>query len=91
MDAGETFSIGFRTCNVLKNTGGEWVALEECKKFLRKTVAEMTAEHKPHELKLKRDPRHFENSTRNILIISSGQIIKVHLRLIRMFNSKPVI
>jgi len=90
MDSGEPFSIGFRTCNVKKGTGGEWLEFPQCKKYKAKTKAEQYAEaHTPN--KARRDPKHFENSTRNIVVIPSGEIVKIHLRLIILFNSKTVI
>jgi hypothetical protein len=90
MDSGEPFSIGFRTCNVKKGTGGEWIEFPQCKKYKAKTKAEQYAEaHTPN--KGRRDPKHFENSTRNIVVIPSGEIVKIHLRLIILFNSKTVI
>lgn len=89
MDAGETFSIGFRTCNVHKGTGGEWIFLPEAKKYRRRTAAEIAAGNRPPALQ--RNPRHKENSTRNILIPSSGRIITVHLRLIMLFNGKQIL
>lgn len=44
----------------------------------------------------KRDPRHWKNSTRNILVKKSrqfrtGYILKVHIRLIIEFNNQKVI
>lgn len=92
MDSGETFSIGFRTCNVDKRTGGEFIFLPEAKKFKRLTPAEIAAANNPREqLRLKKDPKHFENSTRNLMVPASGRIIKVHLRLITLFNGKQVL
>jgi len=90
MDSGEIFSIGFRTCNIKKGTGGEWLEFPQCKKFVAKTKAEQMAEaHHPN--KGRRDPKHYANSTRNIVVLPSGEIVKVHLRLIIQFNSKTVI
>lgn len=90
MDSGALFSIGFRTCNLKKDTGGEWQEYAQAKKYMAKTRHEQYAEsHQPN--KQRRNPKHYENSTRNLVILPSGEIIKVHLRLIRQFNSKTVI
>jgi hypothetical protein len=90
MDSGTVFSIGFRTCNQKKNTGGEWLEFPQCKKFVAKTKAEQSAEsHNPNFQR--KDPKHYENSTRNLIILPSGEIVKVHLRLILLFDSKTVI
>jgi len=90
MDSGEAFSIGFRTCNVKKGTGGEWLEFPQCKKYIAKTKAEQYSEARTPN-KTRKDPRHYENSTRNIVVMPSGEIVKVHLRLIIHFNSKTVI
>ena len=37
-----------------------------------------------------RNPKHFENSTRNIKL-PNGSIRKIHIRLVRVFNNKKVI
>lgn len=90
MDAGEVFSIGFRTCNITQQTGGEWIeypiAVKQQHHFGEST--KMVAAEKPA---YKKDPKHYENSTRNIRILPDGEIRKVHLRLIRRFNSKTVL
>ena len=88
MDAGETFSIGFITFNKTLDTGGEWIEISvACKQQSQFTY------NQPSNLqvkKFKRNPKHYENSTRNIRVMPEGNIVKVHLRLIRRFNSKIV-
>jgi hypothetical protein len=90
MDRGDVFSIGFRSCNLKKNTGGEWLEFPQCKKYMAKSRAEQYAESHNPNLQRK-DPKHYENSTRNLVILPSGEIIKVHLRLILLFDFKTVI
>lgn len=90
MDSGETFSIGFRTCDLTKKTGGEYIELKTAVKEqlqFRMRNQEVQQADKPV---YKKDPKHYPNSTRNIRRMPDGRIIKVHLRLIRRFNSKTV-
>lgn len=90
MDAGKHFSIGFRTCNTAKETGGEFIHIPEAVKHNYKTATDRlrATEHKEP---LRKNPNHYENSTRNIRVIATGNIIKVHLRLITQFNNKAVL
>ena len=91
MDAGEKFSIGFRTYNKREDTGGEYILFDECYKSKLES-SKPSAVIQPQHLKaaIKKDPRHYDNSTRNIVVLPEGNIVKVHLRLIRRFNSKVV-
>lgn len=88
MDSGAYFSIDFVTADMRRGTGGEWIHLPRCRKNPRQTKAEKEAE-KMRVLRPKRDPRHYENSTRNLLL-ANGEIRKVHLRLIRKINGRVV-
>ena len=89
MDRGETFSIGFRTCNRSKNTGGEWIEYEQARKLVSPHSGKRH-QHTSSPRELSKKPNHFENSTRNIVVLPHGDIVKVHLRLIRMFNNQLV-
>jgi hypothetical protein len=92
MDTGAAFSIGVRTFDKKKETGGEWISLPECVKHNYLTAAErMEQKRAGTKQVLHKDPRHYENSTRNIKVVSSGKIIKLHIRLIRQFNNKTVL
>lgn len=53
-----------------------------------KTVIDARPKGSPKQGK---NPNHYKNSTRNIMILSSGAIRKVHIRLILYFNEKKVI
>jgi hypothetical protein len=92
MDAGKMFSIGFRTFNDKLQTGGEWIEFKECVKHNHLTRQELKEKaNKPRE-KVFKDPKHYENATRNIKVIErDGELVKVHLRLIRKFNGKTVL
>lgn len=92
MDTGAPFRIGFRTYDHRKKKGGEWIDLPDCVKHNYLTATQRKeAKRLGAKQVLLKDPRHYENSTRNIKITSSGLIVKVHIRLIRKFNGKTVL
>jgi hypothetical protein len=92
MDSGAEFSIGFRTYDKRKEKGGEWIAFDCCVKHNYLTAEQReTANRAKQNRALLKDPKHYENSTRNIRVINNGNIVKVHLRLIRRFNGKTVL
>jgi uncharacterized protein (DUF1015 family) len=91
MDEGKQFSIGFRTFDDAKQTGGEWIAFDTCVKSNFKTHQERKAMQKVETLKVHKNPNHYENATRNITVLPDGKLVKVHLRLIRKFNGKTVL
>lgn len=93
MDSGQSFSIAFRTCNKQKGTGGEYVFYNECIKHGHQTKDERKQRREsgvPKQM-IFRNPNHYENSTRNIMRASSGELVKIHIRLIRRFNGKIVL
>jgi hypothetical protein len=91
MDAGEKFSLGVRTFNKREDTGGEYISYDECyKSKLEMNRPAKVTQPQHFAPSFKKDPRHYENSTRNIVVLPEGNIVKVHLRLIRRFNSKVV-
>ena len=87
------FQLKFVTANRLEKTGGEIIELKDaCKCSVRtKQGKEIFAERKkfPVNDKVSKDPHHWSNSTRNILL-SNGQKRKLHIRLIIEFNNKKV-
>ncbi len=90
MDTGQTFSIGFRTYNKRLGTGGEYIYFKEACKFNHLTAAERISEiHK--KTPLLKNPDHYNNSTRNIKVLANGNIVKIHLRLVRKFNERIVL
>ena len=92
MDNGEVFSIGFRTCNLKKITGGEFIHFDNCVKHNHQTKAErMAARPQGEAYVVRKNPKHYENSTRNIKRTDTGELVKVHIRLIRIFNGKTVL
>lgn len=93
MDSGQPFSIAFITASKKSGTGGEWIEIAEATKSGWMTPADRKLQEKlqaPSE-GLRKDPKHYENSTRNIRIVANNDIRKVHIRLIRRFNGKTVL
>lgn len=88
MDAGEVFRLAVRSCNVLKQTGGEYIEFATAVKHQQLFNQYSTA---AKETGYKRNPNHYGNSTRNIRVLPEGNIVTVHLRLMMRFNSKIII
>ena len=88
------FSIKFVTCDLRRKSGGELIELENVVKCVGKKKGKVIFDDRkktPNKKKEKKNPKHWDNSTRNILIPSSGQIRKCHIRLITEFNGQKVI
>lgn len=92
IDSGRAFDISFVTANRQRDTGGEWITMKGCVKnsVLSNHQADKAISTQTFG-KIKRDPRHYENSTRNIRVLATGEIRKVHIRLITIFNDKVVL
>jgi len=77
------FDIAVCTYDRFRKKGGERLELKQVvvyrQKHVKKTPSDKT-----------KIPNHYENGTRNLLILSSGQIRKIHIRLIEKFNGKIV-
>lgn len=93
MDSGEEFSISFVTCDNRKEKGGEWINIERATKanWLSPEERKKQEQLQPSSQLIKKDPRHYDNSTRNIRIVSNSDTRKVHIRLIRKFNGRIVL
>ena len=87
------FQVKFVTANRLERTGGEIIELKDAQKCSVRTTKgkEIFAAKKnfPSNEQVSKDPRHWVNSTRNILL-PNGQKRKLHIRLIIEFNNKKV-
>ncbi len=90
LDAGETCTLGVRSCDLKKNDGGEFIVFENCRKHMHLTREEFKNKIKQSHQKVYKNPNHYENSTRNIML-ESGEIRKIHIRLIRRFNNQTVL
>lgn len=93
MDAGQVFQISFVTADDQKNTGGELITVARARKhnWLSPADRKKQQQLQPVSSMVKKDPRHFANSTRNIQLLSNSDIRKIHIRLIRTFNHKTVL
>lgn len=92
MDGSAPFSIDFVTCNKARKTGGEWIHLDNARthNYISKNETARLAKTQPAADVVNKDPRHYQNSTRN-LMLSNGEIRKIHIRLIRKLNGKTVL
>ncbi len=92
MENGKEFSIRFYTANKSTGKGGQRIEVEKAVLHKKKKDTNpndaQSVETTTHK---RRNPQHYRNATRNIKIVSSGQIRKVHIWLITEFNGKKVI
>lgn len=89
---GQPFSISFVTYDGKRKRMGDLIEVEKAtctwrEKPEKKTTTVANNGAKPVRT---RQPNHWENATRNI-VINGTQVRKVHIRLITMFNGKNVI
>jgi hypothetical protein len=87
----QPFDMKFVTANRKAGTGGEIIEIEHGRKCVGKRSGKVVFDERKAstEPKKSKNPHHFDNSTRNILL-PNGQIRKVHIRLIIEFNKKKV-
>jgi hypothetical protein len=91
MDSGQPFSLSFVSYDKKRKSGGEWVEIKSAVKFMAKNSSGQSIESAQPTFKgVIKNPHHFENATRNIKL-QNGQLRKIHIRLIRVFNNKKVI
>lgn len=83
-------SISFVTANKKRGTGGELVTLKNVVQTGYKKTGKGSGKRKPMQ-PLDRNPEHWKNQTRNLLIAGSNQTRKCHIRLITEFNGARVI
>ncbi len=92
-ESGASFSITVVTADRKKGTGGElrhYPTAQRCRlqempaNLLKRNGFTSTATDK-------RSPNHWENKTRNLYIPATGEIRKIHIKLIVAFNNKRVL
>jgi len=88
------FQIKFVTANRKLVEGGDLVELPVARKCVGKRQGKVVFDNRKKSSSFSndqssRDPRHWVNSTRNLLLLN-GQIRKVHIRLIVEFNNLKV-
>lgn len=89
LDSGAVVSLGFRTWDFRRNRGGEYVNVPEARIYNHQTFEERKQAR--NAVRYNRNPNHYDNSTRNIVILPNGEIRKLHIRLIHQFNGKIVL
>jgi len=86
------FQVKFVTADRIRCTGGEIIEIQSGRKCVGnrngKTVFD-TRQKADESSSISRQPNHWANSTRNILL-ANGAIRKVHIRLIIEFNNQKV-
>jgi len=84
-------NMKFVTADRKRMTGGEIIELKGARKCVGKKNGKVIFDKRKAtvDLTTSRDPRHYLNSTRNMLL-PNGRIRKVHIRLIIEFNGKTV-
>jgi len=92
VDTPEPFSMRVYTANKIKKTGGEELNIKRAwgHRALTRREQEMMIKAQERTVKYHRNPQHYENSTRNIRL-ENGNIITIHIRLVREFNGKTVL
>ena len=94
MASGQSFSITVTTCDRKKGTGGDlrhWPVAQLCRlhdmpaNLLKRNGFRSTAGLD------KRTPNHYEHKTRNLYVPATGEIRKIHIKLISFFNNKTVL
>ena len=88
------FQIKFVTADRSLGTGGEIIEISNGRKCVGlnkqgSPVFDLRSKSPSTDSRITKDPRHWVNSTRNILL-ENGKIRKVHIRLITMFNKQKV-
>jgi hypothetical protein len=90
------FSVSFRTLNRNSKTGGKLITYEKAKLAIKEKKTDSTsfkslAYAKKNTSGIKRNPRHFDNKTRNLIVLPQGKIRKVHINHIIEYNGKKVV
>lgn len=90
------FSISFRTLNRNSKNGGRLITYDKAKLAIKEEFGDPTSFEalrtvsKP-KTNIRRNPQHFDNKTRNLVVLPSRKIRKVHINHIITFNGKKVV
>lgn len=86
-------SISFVTAHKRNGTGGEIINLKKVVQTgnYNRGRANRSASEKVDVKPMERNPEHYKNQTRNLIMSGSSQTRKCHIRLITEFNGKQVI
>lgn len=86
------FSLKFVTADKVRRTGGEIIEVTKAQKCVgKRSDGVLYANPGNGAVKQTKNPNHEQNATRNIYLVDSGHVRKVHTRLIIEFNNKKVI
>ena len=90
------FSISFRTLNRNSKTGGRLVLYPKAKLATKEIYAndnsvEALMVVPKAQPKFRKPPNHFDNKTRNIVVMPRKDTRKVHINYITEFNGKKVV
>lgn len=96
METGRVFSIQFYTGDLSKQTGGKRITIDRAVMnepgAAKEPVAGSAAESdKKEQYHSTRAPKHSKNRTRNLRILPSGEIRKIHISLFTVFNGRKVV
>ena len=86
------FQVKFVTADRKNKTGGEIIDVPSAVKCVGFRKGKIVFDSREPSLSNKtnsRDPHHWSNSTRNILL-PNGRMLKIHIRLIIEFNNQKV-
>jgi hypothetical protein len=94
--AADPFSITYVKANRRKKEAGAIAHYPQCLQTGTRPKGEQQRKSKsavatPKPVSWARNPNHFANATRNLLVLPSKQLRKVHIWLITEFNGKKVI
>lgn len=90
------FSISFRTLNRNSKTGGKLVTYEQAKLVIKEenlntnSINNLRTQPK-RKTNVRRNPNHWDNKTRNIKVLPSNNIRKIHINHIITFNNQNVV
>lgn len=85
------FDIVFCTYSRQQKKGGERINLNNVVKVVSQKKDKVIIDKRlPQNTTPSKWPHHYKNQTRNIMVLASMQIRKVHIRLIEKFNGHQV-
>jgi hypothetical protein len=93
-DNGDPFDMSFVSCDRKRGTGGELISVKGWQKMgTEEVAAKLPGQLRKTAMAMVRSPHHWVNKTLNIHNPNNRAMhpIKVHFRLIQIFNGKRVI
>lgn len=85
------FDIVFCTYSRQQKKGGERITITNAVKVASAKKNQPIVDRRTAAIQApSKNPHHYKNQTRNIMVLASQQIRKVHIRLIEKFNGQQV-